>query len=44
MRIGGKKREKREIIAVRKQWQTYGFFFFFFFREKNKNFWEHLYE
>ena len=40
MRIGGKKREKREIIAVRKQWQTYGFFF----REKNKNFWEHLYE
>ena len=29
MRIGGKKREKREIIAVRKQRQTFGFFFFF---------------
>ena len=42
MRIEGKKREKREIIAVRKQRQTFGFFFFFF--EKNKNFWEHLYE
>ena len=42
MRIVGKKRDIRENIAVRKQWQTYGFFFFL--GEKNKNFWEHLYE
>ena len=33
MRIEGKKREKREIIAVRKQRQTFGFFFFFFLRK-----------
>ena len=41
MRIEGKKREKGNYCAEKTMANIW---IFFFFREKNKNFWEHLYE